>query len=517
MNIANWLFASACAYPDRAAVRLGDVLHATYAGLASRAATISARIVSLHDVRPGDRVAVFAANCPEYFELLYAIWWAGGVAVPINHKLHAKEAAWIVVNAQARLIFTETGSQLPPDDLPEGCSEIGIGSPAYAELLTDMKGSTGAARKPLERAPNDIAWLFYTSGTTGRPKGVMLTHNNLIAMSLTYALDVEQVSQNDHPLYAAPMSHGAGLYNFPYIRAGACHIVPQSKGFDPAEIIDIAGSLGNLTFFAAPTMVKRLVDASKQRSFRGDGINSIVYGGGPMYASDLDAALDQLGNRFIQIYGQGECPMTITALPRQLVGDKNHPNWKARRNSVGIAQASVSVRVVDANFSDCAIGETGEIIASGAPVMRGYWRNQEATDETLKDGWLRTGDLGYLDADGFLTLTDRAKDVIISGGSNIYPREVEEVLLMHGSVAEASVIGVPDPEWGEAVVAFVVLKDGVICSSEHLEAWCKSQMASFKKPKHYAFVTDLPKNSYGKIVKKALRETADRGALLRQR
>ena len=517
MNIANWLYASSRAYPDRAAVRWGDALHATYAELAARAATISEQLGRLYNLRPGDRVAIYAANCPEYLELLYATWWAGAVAVPINHKLHPKEATWIAVNAEARLVFTETGSQLPSIDLPEGCSEIGIGSQAYAELLTELRSVPAATRKPVERSSQDIAWLFYTSGTTGRPKGVMLTHNNLTAMSLTYALDVEQVSQSDHPLYAAPMSHGAGLYNFPYIRAGACHVIPRSRGFDPSEIIDMAGSHGNLTFFAAPTMVKRLVDASKGRGFKGKGIKSIVYGGGPMYASDLDAALDQLGDIFVQIYGQGECPMTITALPRHLVSDKGHPNWQARRNSVGIAQACVSVRVVNADFTDCAIGETGEIVVSGDPVMRGYWRNQQATDETLVDGWLRTGDLGHLDADGFLTLTDRAKDVIISGGSNIYPREVEEVLLMHGSVAEVSVIGMPEPEWGEAVVAFVVPKKGAICDREHLDTWCKSQMASFKKPKHYVFATELPKNSYGKIVKTTLRETAARDVVTTDR
>ena len=308
------------------------------------------------------------------------------------------------------------------------------------------------------------------------------------------------------------MSHGAGLYNFPYIRRGACHIVPRSGAFDPREIIDLAGRLGNLTFFAAPTMVKRLVDASVETGFEGDGIRSVIYGGGPMYAGDLDAALEQLGNRFVQIYGQGESPMTITVLPRDLVSDTSHANWRSRRNSVGLAQAGVSVRVVDAQFRDCPHGETGEIVVSGDTVMKGYWRNPEATRETLVDGWLHTGDLGCLDADGFLTLTDRAKDVIISGGTNIYPREVEEVLLLHESVAEVAVVGAPDPEWGEAVVAFVVLKGGAGGDPQGLETWCRSQMASFKKPKRYVFISELPKNNYGKVVKTTLREIAAQDA-----
>ncbi|KGF70471.1 AMP-dependent synthetase [Hoeflea sp. BAL378] len=512
MNIANWLHASSRAYPDRPAIRFGDQLHATYGQFAARAATMARRLAAHHDVCPGDRVAIFAANCPEYLELLYAIWWAGAVAVPINHKLHPREAGWIVANAGARLIFTQTGSDLAQDGLLQRCTEIGIGSPQHAQLVVDVETSAADLIAPVPREADDIAWLFYTSGTTGRPKGVMLTHRNLTAMSLTYALDVDQVSGDDHPLCAAPMSHGAGLYNFPYIRRGACHIVPRSRAFDPREIIDLAGRLGNLTFFAAPTMVKRLVDASGETGFEGDGIKSIIYGGGPMYAGDLDAALEQLGTRFVQIYGQGESPMTITVLPRDLVSDTSHGNWRSRRNSVGLAQAGVRLRVVDAQFRACPHGETGEIMVSGDTVMKGYWRNPEATRETLVDGWLRTGDLGYLDADGFLTLTDRAKDVIISGGTNIYPREVEEVLLLHESVAEAAVVGAPDPEWGEAVVAFVVLKGGAGGDPQGLETWCRSQMASFKKPKRYVFVSDLPKNNYGKVVKTTLREIAARDA-----
>lgn len=282
-------------------------------------------------------------------------------------------------------------------------------------------------------------------------------------------------------------------------------MIPESRGFDAPEILALASELGQVSFFAAPTMLKRLVESARGLGARGDGIKSVIYGGGPMYAADLEAALQQFGPRLTQIYGQGESPMTITVLPRDLVVESVSPRWAARRNTVGYAQACVSVRVVDEAFEDVATGETGEVVVSGDTVMMGYWDNPSATAEALRDGWLRTGDLGRLDADGYLTLTDRSKDVIISGGTNIYPREVEEVLARHPAMLEVSVIGAPDLEWGEQVVAFVVFRPDQTCATALLEAWCRAEIASFKKPKRWEFIDELPKNSYGKVLKTELR------------
>ena len=229
-----------------------------------------------------------------------------------------------------------------------------------------------------------------------------------------------------------------------------------------------------------------------------------------MYADDLRNALAVIGNRFVQIYGQGESPMTITALSRAQLADRNHPRWAERMVSVGVAQSLVEVRVVDAAGQPMPTGETGEVVVRGDTVMPGYWNNPEATAQTLRDGWLYTGDMGALDADGFLTLKDRSKDVIISGGSNIYPREVEEVLLLHPQVREVAVVGQLDAEWGEVPVAFVVAEEGV--SPDALDALCLAHIARFKRPRLYRFVQALPKNSYGKVPKTALREmlSADR-------
>jgi len=281
--------------------------------------------------------------------------------------------------------------------------------------------------------------------------------------------------------------------------------VPESAGFEPDEVLALARSLRDVSMFAAPTMVRRLVDRAKAEGSDGDGIRTIVYGGGPMYVADIEEAVAVMGPRFVQIYGQGESPMTITALSRALVADRRHPRWRERLGSVGVAQSCVEVRIADENGHPLPVGEPGEILVRGAPVMLGYWRNAEATANTIRDSWLWTGDVGALDDDGFLTLKDRSKDVIISGGSNIYPREVEEVLLMHPAVREVSVVGRPSAEWGEDVVAFVVTSPGAALDTADLDRHCLAHIARFKRPKAYVVATELPKNNYGKVLKTELR------------
>jgi len=252
-------------------------------------------------------------------------------------------------------------------------------------------------------------------------------------------------------------------------------------------------------------MVRRLTDAARATGQRGDGIKTIVYGGGPMYLADIEEAVDWFGPRFVQIYGQGECPMAISALSRSEVAERSHPRWRARLQSVGRAQSLVELAIGDAEGRCLPAGEAGEIMVRGAPVMPGYWQAPEATAKTLRNGWLMTGDIGSLDADGYLTLQDRSKDVIISGGTNIYPREVEEALLLHPSVHEVAVVGRASVEWGEDVVAFVVAAPGHAPDPAVLDAHCRDHIARFKRPKSYAIVPELPKNNYGKVLKTELR------------
>jgi long-chain acyl-CoA synthetase len=504
MNVAEWLAASARLRPDAPALLTGLVLDADYATFARRAAAVGAALSHRHDIAPGDRVALFTTNCTQYLECLYGIWWTGAVAIPINAKLHGREAAWICSDAGASLAFvsddtvealTESDSDLPP-----AMKMLSVDSDEYLAMRAG-----GGEPAPLPREVDDLAWLFYTSGTTGRPKGVMLSHGNLVAMSLCYLADVDPATPDDASLYAAPISHGAGLYNFPHVRMGGRHVIPMSGGFDPDEVLDLARQLDNVVMFAAPTMVRRLVDAARKRGEDGAGIRTIIYGGGPMYLADIRDAIATMGQRFVQIYGQGESPMTITSLGRDRHNAVDHPRYLERLASVGTAQSVMSVRITGADGKPLPAGETGEIEAKGTAVMLGYWNNPKANAETLQDGWLRTGDVGRLDEDGFLTLSDRSKDVIISGGTNIYPREVEEALLSHPAVREVSAIGVPDPEWGEVVVACVVLEPNAAADDAKLDAHCLVSIARFKRPKRYIYLDALPKNNYGKVLKTDLR------------
>ncbi len=496
MNLGLWLQRRARVSPERPALFLGRDPVASYGQFHDRAARVAGWLAA-QGIAPGDRVAIYMKNGPDYLIAQYAIWYAGAVAVPINAKLHGREAAFILDNAEAELCFTSPGLTEALRDAEVTCDLTDVTQEAYTAAL---------AQEPVPdvtpRAADDLCWLFYTSGTTGRPKGVMITNRMLMAMSLTYLADVDTATGDDAILYAAPMSHGAGIYNMLHVLLGARHVCPVSGGFDPAEIFELAAHHGNVQMFAAPTMVRRMTDAARASGATGEGLRTVVYGGGPMYLADIQDAVAQFGPIFIQIYGQGECPMGISALSRAEVADRDHPRWRERLLSVGRAQSPVEVRIGDAQGAPLPPGEHGEIMVRGDVVMAGYWRNPEATAKTVVDGWLMTGDMGFMDTDGYVTMQDRSKDMIITGGSNVYPREVEEVLLTHPQVSEVSVVGRAHPDWGEEVVAFVV---GTAQPAD-LDALCNDNIARFKRPKDYLFLTELPKNNYGKVLKTELRQ-----------
>jgi long-chain acyl-CoA synthetase len=495
MNIALWLERAGKSHAGRPAAALGERLVLDYGTLAARAARLAGALRTSCRLAPGDRVAIVARNCVAYLEALYGIWHAGLAAVPINAKLHGAEIGYILEHSAARACFAS-----PPLDAaiapfaPKSLEQvIVLGSADHERLLS------ADAIPVVARAPGDLAWLFYTSGTTGRPKGAMLTHRVLSAASHAYAAEVDPVAPGDAVLHAAPMSHGSGLYIPAHVARLGINVVPDSGGFEPAEIFRLFRRWPRASMFAAPTMIKRLVEAPDDCDPK--NIRTIVWGGAPMYVEDALRALDRFGPRLAQIYGQGESPMTITVLAKEDIADRGHPRWQARLASAGRPFACLEVMVADAEDRALPAGDTGEILCRGDVVMPGYWENPQASALTLRNGWLHTGDVGAFDADGYLTLKDRSKDVIISGGSNVYPREVEEVLLRHARVREVSVIGRPDREWGEVVVAYVV---GDAPAGE-LDALCLDAIARFKRPKDYVFIEALPKNNYGKILKTELR------------
>ncbi|HZP92329.1 MAG TPA: AMP-binding protein [Burkholderiales bacterium] len=505
MNIANLLVRSARQYAERPAVSFGEQVRVRYADLARRVVALAASLRQRLRLAPGERVALVMGNCAEYLEILYAVWHAGLTAIPVNAKLHPREAEYILADSGARVCFATPDLAPGIAPLRDGVATlqrvIEVGSPEYRDLVS-RDGETA----PHPVAPDEAAWLFYTSGTTGRPKGVMITHRNLMSMTLCYFATVDAIAPEDCLLHAAPMSHGSGLYNFPHVLAGANQVIPESGHFQPAEIFALAACWRGMTLFAAPTMVRRLAAHARESTPDLSGLKTVVYGGGPMYLADIQDALQVMGRRFVQIYGQGESPMTITVLSRTHFADAGHPRYEARLASVGVAQPAVEVVVADAQDRPLPPGQVGEVLVRGDTVMKGYWRNPEASADALRNGWLHTGDVGCFDEDGFLTLRDRSKDLIVSGGSNIYPREVEEVLLRHPAVGEASVVGRPHPEWGEEVVAFVVVRERMQVDEKSLDAHCLDHMARFKRPKAYRFVAELPKNNYGKVLKTVLRE-----------
>jgi long-chain acyl-CoA synthetase len=500
MNLARHLLLSARRLPGQPAVIERDRVEHTYAALARRTLALAGSLQARLGVVPGGRVALVMRNNAAYVELLYACWATGAAAIPVNVKLHPKEIAFILDDADARVCFVTDevdSAAVAAARLGGATTFIDVDSREYRALLHE-------APAPLaELGPDDVAWLFYTSGTTGRPKGVTLTHRNLLAMTLNYLADVDAATPGEHLLHAAPMSHGSGIYILPNIAMAATQLIPASRGFEVAEIDEILALVPKVKFFAAPTMVMRLVDGMKGEA---QGLKSIIYGGGPMYVADCLRALDRLGARLVQIYGQGEAPMTITVLPAAEHIDDHDGRRLQRLASVGRAQTGVELAVLDTDDRRLADGEIGEVAVRGDVVMRGYLNNAEATAKTLANGWLHTGDLGQLDAQGYLTLVDRSKDLIISGGSNIYPREVEEVLLRHPQVREAAVIGVHDADWGEIAVAVIAPQAGARLSEQDLDALCLQQIARFKRPKRYVFVDELPKNATGKVLKRELRE-----------
>jgi acyl-CoA synthetase (AMP-forming)/AMP-acid ligase II len=455
VNLAALLFARR----QPAAPAVSDRVHAwSYREFARRIACLAGGLAA-RSLGPGERVMLCMENCAEFLEMMFACWTAGLCAVPVNARLHPREVEYIARDSGARLLIATPALAGVLGPLEQSVEILGpiiaTASADYTALMT-----SGDPMRPIGCKPTDRAWLFYTSGTTGRPKGAVLSHRNLLFMSHCYYADIETVDERDTNLHAGPLSHGAGLYALPHLLRGGHQVVLPH--FDIDAIVDALQRHSRVSMFAAPTMLTRLIRAPAVAEADLRNLRTISYGGGPMYVADLERALQLFGPRLYQLYGQGESPMTITGLTKRMHADQAHPRWRERLNPV-------------------------------------------ASAETLRGGWLHTGDLGSFDEDGFLTLRDRSKDMIISGGSNIYPREIEEVLLRHPDLVEVSVVGRPHPEWGEEVVAFVVSRPGTEIATDTLDRLCLDHIARFKRPREYRFVDALPKNNYGKVLKTELR------------
>jgi len=501
MNIANILLKAYRLCPDRPAVSIGSKPLYTYRSFYERVRDLAACMRFELSLSVGDRVAVVMPNHPEYLVVRYAAWYAGLSVVPINAKLHVREINYMLQHSGSKVCFVSSRLQNEIFKNADLVEVIDVDSASYHDMTNC---DTQIEMVEVER--DALAWLFYTSGTTGKPKGVMITHENMFVGAMSYLVDVDDISSEDSIVHAAPLSHGSGFYDLPHVMRCANQVIPASGQFNPSEVLGLIQDWTGVTMFLAPTMVKRIVQSQEITQSSLQGLKTVVYGGGPMYVQDIKSALDVLGPRFVQIYGQGESPMTITVLPKKVINDVTHQRYEQRLASVGMAQNSVSVAICNNEGLPAANGTIGEVLVKGSVVAPGYWQDEVATKTTWKDGWLHTGDIGFFDDDGFLTLIDRSKDLIISGGSNIYPREIEEVLMTHPSVHEAACVGQFSDEWGESVVAFVVLDSESSTDARDLDAFCLDRIARFKRPKYYRFVDSLPKNNYGKVLKTTLRQ-----------
>jgi long-chain acyl-CoA synthetase len=501
MNLAHLLSGAAKSFPDAPAVSVGDRRIYDYAGYGGLAARVATAMTEKWRLRPGDRVALAMTNNAEYLALLFAIWRAGLVAVPVNAKLHPREIAFIASDCGARLCIAS----------PDLAGPLAPSLPAEVRLLVlhdaDWRGCLAAEPGAIaDRLPDDPAWIFYTSGTTGRPKGAVLSHRNLLAMTIGYLADVDRLTPRDSFFHLAAESHAVGLFGLSHIAKATHQVLPPSGGFDPGELAALLDLYESASFFLPPTALRRLLRDETFSAARIERVRTVLLGAAPVYVADLKAGYERFGPRLWNGYGQGESPCTITAMSKELLALAIASNDEARMMSVGIARSGVEVDVFDGEDRPLRSGEVGEVVVRGDTVMSGYWNLPQESSAALRSGWLHTGDLGAIDERGFLTLLDRTKDLVISGGSNIYPREVEEVLLEDPDLSDVAVIGVPDPEWGESVMAVLVANPGATLDLARLERLCLDRIARFKRPKHWRIVDALPKNSAGKVLKRELRK-----------
>ncbi|MBV0881520.1 AMP-binding protein [Noviherbaspirillum sp. L7-7A] len=504
MNLSQLFQRSVQMYPDCTAIACGDQIRRTYRELDQRVGALAHWFRQDLGLQPGDRLLLVMKNCPEYIESLLAAWRAELCVVPVNSKLHPNEIAAMAQDAGTRKCLSQGSLAAALREHPTIKAQLDVidaGEDAYLNALGSPQLSVGRTHDE-----NAVAWLFFTSGTTGRSKGVMITHANLVNVALNFFSDVQSVSQGDALIHVAPVSHGSGIYSIPYWIKGGTQVLPESGGFDEAELFRLLDTHQRASLFAAPTMVQRMVRYANENNVRPSGLRALLVGGAPFYMEDIKTAVQSFGPRIAQVYGQGESPMTISRISADQIGAAVNAGDSQLLGSVGFPMTSVQVSIVDNDGCPVAAGELGEVMVRGPVVMAGYWNNPQATASTVIDGALRTGDVGLIDERGLLHLRDRSKDVIISGGTNIYPREVEEVLLTHPGVAEVSVVGAPDPEWGESVVAFIVRQPGTVVEDADLNAHCLNAIARFKRPKRYIYVFDLPKNGIGKVLKRELQK-----------
>lgn len=517
MNLANFLSQAARRFPERAGFVWGERSW-TWREIDARASALAAALAR-RGIGKGDRVLIHSKNCNEMFEAMFATFRLGAVWVPTNFRLMPDEVAYLAIASGAKAFLCH-------GDFPEHAAavaaavpglallaRIGTGAFGEAEVGALIEAERGARVANADVVYDDPCWFFFTSGTTGKPKAAVLTHGQMAFVITNHLCDLMPgTTEEDASLVVAPLSHGAGVHQLTQVARGAKTVLLPSERFDVEEAWRLVAAHRITNLFTVPTILKMLVEHPAVDAHDHASLRYVIYAGAPMYRADQKTALARLGKVLVQYFGLGEVTGNITVLPPRLHEAEDGEHVKL--GTCGFERTGMQVQIQDEAGNEVAPGAPGEICVCGPAVFAGYYNNPEANAKSFRNGWFRTGDLGHMDADGFVYITGRASDMYISGGSNIYPREIEEKILTHPAIAEVAVLGVPDKTWGEVGVAVCVARPGQAVEERELLAWMESKVSRYKLPKRVFFWEALPKSGYGKITKNMVRDELTARGLL---
>lgn len=510
MNLAQFVNQSARRFPDRTALIWGE-RRWSWAEFDARVSAM-ATVLTDHGVGFGDRVIVQSKNSNLMLESMWACFRIGAVWVPTNFRLLPDDVTYLATASGARALLC--GGEFPDHAAAVAkavpglalLAKMGPGPLDAPDLDTLMAARAGADHQAAVVEYDHPCWFISTSGTTGRPKLAVLTHGQMTFIVTNHLADlVPGTTENDCCLVVAPLSHGAGNHGLTQVVRGATTVLPPTDRLDPAEVWRLVAEHRVTSMFVVPTIVKLLVEHPSVDAHDHSSLRYVVYAGAPMYRADQKRALAKLGPVLVQYFGLSEVTGCITVLPPSLHAIDDGADTRA--GTCGVARIGVDIQVQDPETGAALpSGATGEICVCGSAVFAGYHDNPEANAKAFRNGWFRTGDLGHLDAEGFLFITGRASDMYISGGSNVYPREIEEVLLNHPEILEVAVLGIPDAVWGEIGVAVAVLRPEATLDETGLLTWMEGRVARYKQPRQVVFLPDLPKSGYGKVTKNTIRQ-----------
>ena len=509
MNLGRLLTQTARRVPDSVALVWGD-RRWTFAELDARVDRLCAALRA-QGIGKGDRILTHSRNGNAMFEMMWAAFKIGAVWVPTNFRLTPAEVGYLAETSRARALLRDRGfaGHAAAIHAAGHCRLVlAIGDAEGGEL--DYEAALEAASPPPPDHEADVGyadplWFFYTSGTTGRPKAAVLTHGQMAFVVTNHLADLfPGVTERDASLVLAPLSHGAGIHQLGQVARGARTVLLPTERFDVEEAWRLVEEHGVTNMFTVPTILTALVEHPAVDRHDHSSLKHVIYAGAPMYRADQKRALQKLGPCLVQYFGLGEVTGNISVLrPDQhsVEDDESFP-----LGSCGSARTGMDIAILDDAGARMGPGETGEICVRGPAVFAGYFENEEANEKAFRGGWFHTGDLGHLDARGFLTITGRASDMYISGGSNVYPREVEEAILTHPAVLECAVVGMPHPRWGESGVAAVVARPGYAMTEAEVLAHLNDRLSRYKQPLRVVVWDAMPKSGYGKIPKRLVQD-----------